>query len=134
MNVRHPMGVLNLFSIKKFFMIKCNSGFFYFRVTISSTILFAQFLEILAIRDLISKTEATVIFSTGCVKKGWCSMVSINEVDKAKPKSQFFISQSGLIAKSASDKWKPSILDYFWALISLESLIFIDNRTANFLM
>ena len=69
MNVRHPMGVLNLFSIKKFFMIKCNSGFFYFRVTISSTILFAQFLEILAIRDLISKTEATVIFSTECVKK-----------------------------------------------------------------
>ena len=30
MNVRHPVGVLHLFSIKNIFMIKSNFRFFYF--------------------------------------------------------------------------------------------------------
>ena len=34
MNVRHPMGVLDLFSIKNICYVKMDFGLFYFRVTI----------------------------------------------------------------------------------------------------
>ena len=34
MNVRHPMHILNSFSIKNIFMIKWTLGFFYFHVAL----------------------------------------------------------------------------------------------------
>ena len=52
MNVRHPVGVLHLFSIKNIFMIKSNFRFFYFYFLFNDEVPFIYYFAIYLIECL----------------------------------------------------------------------------------